>query len=80
MVHVDDTDQAASIAAALAARKAGVPVTSDIDRLTDLTEALIAAVSLPMFAEHVPAAITGESDPERALRKLRRTARPACSA
>ena len=73
VVHVDDTDQAASIAVAHAARRAGVPVTSDIDRLTDLTEALIAAVSLPMFAEHVPAALTGESDPERALRKMRRS-------
>jgi sulfofructose kinase len=72
VVHVDDTDQRCAIATALAARKAGVPVTSDIDRLTDQTEALIAAVSLPMFAEHVPAAITGESDPERALRKMRR--------
>jgi sugar/nucleoside kinase (ribokinase family) len=73
VVHVDDTDQTASIAVALAARALGVPVTSDIDRLTDLTEELIAAVSLPMFAEHVPAALTGEPDPERALRKLRRT-------
>ena len=73
LVHVDDTDQAAAIAVARAARVAGVPVTSDIDRLTDLTEELVAAVSLPMFAEHVPAALTGESDPERALRKIRRT-------
>jgi sugar/nucleoside kinase (ribokinase family) len=73
VVHVDDTDQEAAIAVARAAREAGVPVTSDIDRLTDLTEELIAAVSLPMFAEHVPAALTGESDPERALRKMRRS-------
>jgi sulfofructose kinase len=73
VVHVDDTDQAVSIEVARAARRAGVPVTSDIDRLTNLTEELVAAVSLPMFAEHVPAALTGESDPERALRKLRRT-------
>jgi sugar/nucleoside kinase (ribokinase family) len=73
IVHVDDTDQAVSIEVARAARRAGVPVTSDIDRLTNLTEELVAAVSLPMFAEHVPAALTGESDPERALRKLRRT-------
>ena len=73
LVHVDDTDQAAAIAVARAARVAGVPVTSDIDRLTDLTEELVAAVSLPMFAEHVPAVLTGESDPERALRKIRRT-------
>ena len=73
MVHVDDTDQMAAIAVAREARRCGVPVTSDIDRLTNLTEELIAAVSLPMFAEHVPAALTGESDPERALRKVRRT-------
>jgi sulfofructose kinase len=73
VVHVDDTDQMAAIAVARAARAAGVPVTSDIDRLTDLTEELVSAVSLPMFAEHVPAALTGESDPERALRKIRRT-------
>jgi sulfofructose kinase len=73
VVHVDDTDQMAAIAVAREARRSGVPVTSDIDRLTDLTEELIAAVSLPMFAEHVPAALTGESDPERALRKVRRT-------
>ena len=57
---------------ALPAMKQTAWATSDIDRLTDLTEELIAAVSIPMFAEHVPAAITGESDPERALRKLRR--------
>jgi sugar/nucleoside kinase (ribokinase family) len=72
VVHVDDTDQRSAIATARAARRVGVPVTSDIDRLTDLTEELIAAVSLPMFAEHVPAALTGETDPERALRKMRR--------
>jgi sulfofructose kinase len=53
VVHVDDTDQTSAIAVARAARAAGVPVTSDIDRLTDLTEELV--------------------DPERALRKLRRT-------
>lgn len=72
LVHVDDVDQEAAIRVAAVARTAGVPVTSDIDRLTDRTEALVAAVSIPMFAEHVPAALTGEADPERALRKLRR--------
>jgi sulfofructose kinase len=71
VLHVDDTDQPAAITAALAARHAGIHVTSDIDRLTDRTEELIAAVTIPMFAEHVPIALTGESDPERALRKLK---------
>lgn len=73
LVHVDDEDQEAAIAAASIARQAGVPVTSDIDRVTDRTTALIAAVSVPMFGAHVLPAITGEHDPERALRVLRRS-------
>jgi sulfofructose kinase len=48
-------------------------VTSDLDRVTERTPDLVAAVSIPIFAEHVLPAITGEADPERALVKLRRT-------
>jgi len=73
VVHVDDEDQEGAIAAALIARQAGVPVTSDIDRITGRTRDLIAAVSTPIFAQHVLPAITGESDVERALRALRRS-------
>ena len=72
LVHVDDVDQEAAILAATLARGAGVPATSDIDRVTDRTDALVDAVSVPIFAEHVPPAITGEDDPERALRKIRK--------
>lgn len=72
LVHVDDVDEAAAIAAATLARRAGVPVTSDIERVTEGTEALVQAVSVPILAEHVPEALTGESDVERALRRLRR--------
>jgi sugar/nucleoside kinase (ribokinase family) len=72
LLHVDDVDQEAAIRAATLARAAGVPATSDIDRVTDRTDTLVAAVSVPIFAEHVPPAITGEADPERALRKLRK--------
>jgi sulfofructose kinase len=72
VVHVDDVDQDAAIAAATIARQAGRIVTSDIDRLTPRTEALVSAVTIPIFAEHVPGALTGESDVERAMRKLRR--------
>jgi sulfofructose kinase len=71
LVHVDDVDQRAAIRAATLARASAVPATSDIDRLTDLTPALVDAVSVPIFAEHVPPALTGEADLERALRKLR---------
>ena len=59
VVHVDDTDQAAGDRWRGAARRwcAGHQRHRSPDRLT---EELIAAVSLPMFAEHVPAALTGE--------------------
>ena len=72
VLHVDDVDQEAAIRAARLARDRGIVVTSDIDRLNDLTEELVASVTIPIFAEHVPPALTGEHDPERALRKLRR--------
>ena len=72
LLHVDDVDQAAAIAAARRGRADGIPVTSDIDCLTDRTPALVAAVTIPMFAEHVPSALTGRADPEAALRALRR--------
>lgn len=72
VVHVDDVDQEASIMAAEIARSAGRMVTSDIDRITPRTDALVRAVTIPIFAEHVPSALTGETDFERALRKLRR--------
>jgi sugar/nucleoside kinase (ribokinase family) len=72
LVHVDDVDQDAAIRTATIARAAGVPVTSDIDRLNDRTDELVDAVSIPILAEPVPQALTGEGDFERALRKLRR--------
>jgi sugar/nucleoside kinase (ribokinase family) len=71
ILHVDDEDQEAAIAAATVARSAGVPCASDIDRITDRTTDLIAAVSIPIFAQHVLPAMTGESDVERGLRAMR---------
>ena len=35
-------------------------MTSDIDRLTDRRADLVAAVTIPIFAEHVPPALTGD--------------------
>jgi sugar/nucleoside kinase (ribokinase family) len=71
VVHVDDVDEGAALVAARVAQQAGTPVTTDLDRLTDRTEELVASVSHPIFAEHVPAHLTGKADPEQALRKLR---------
>ena len=72
LLHVDDVDVEASIHAASIAREAGVPVTSDIERVGDRTDPLIASVTVPIFAEHVLEPLTGERDFERALRALRR--------
>lgn len=71
VLHVDDVDEEASIRVARLAVKAGVTVTSDLDRMTDRTPELVRSVSVPIFAEHLPPLLTGERDPERALRKLR---------
>jgi len=72
LVHVDDVDRAAALYACVVARSAGVPVTSDIEQASDGVEALIGAVTHPIFDHNAPAVLTGEADPERALRKLRR--------
>jgi sugar/nucleoside kinase (ribokinase family) len=72
LIHVDDVDEGAALRAAVFGRERGIPVTSDLDRMTERTETLVATLSIPIFAEHLPAELTGESDPERALRKLRR--------
>jgi sugar/nucleoside kinase (ribokinase family) len=72
IVHVDDEDQDGAIAAARCAARLGVHVTSDIDRITERTGELVAAVATPILAEHVPEALTGDADPEGALRRLRR--------
>jgi len=71
LVHVDDVDLDASVEAARLARAAGKPVTSDIERTTDDVRALVDAVTIPIFAEHVPPALTGEPDLPRALERLR---------
>ena len=71
LVHVDDEDEAMAIEAARLARSARVPVTSDIDRVTARTRELADAVTVPIFGEHVPQALTGEPDMPRALAALR---------
>ena len=72
LIHVDDVSIDAAIAAARAGAAAGVPVTSDIEKVQPGTRDLIEAVTVPIFAEHVPRELTGEPDLEAALRALRR--------
>jgi sugar/nucleoside kinase (ribokinase family) len=73
VLHVDDVDVPAAIEAARIARAHGVPVTCDVDHVTPGTRELLQLVSHPVFAETVPSQLTGEAEPERALRALRRT-------
>jgi sulfofructose kinase len=71
IVHVDDDDTGLALAACRIARKRGISVTSDIEHVTEHTEELITEVTYPIFDQRLPAKLTGEGDPERALRKLR---------
>jgi len=71
LVHVDDTDIAASIRLASAARHAGRLVTTDIDAEPDAL-GLLKLATHPILSEHALAALSGERDPERGLRALRR--------
>jgi sugar/nucleoside kinase (ribokinase family) len=72
LLHVDNVDEDAAIAAARLARAAGMMVTTDIDQVTRQTPDLVAAASFPILAERVPEALTGEPDTRRALLALRR--------
>jgi sulfofructose kinase len=72
IVHVDDDDPALALRAAKAARAAGIPVTSDLEHPTDQAETLIASVTYPILEQNLARGISGEPDPERAVRKLRR--------
>lgn len=71
LIHVDDVDIDAAIAAGRAGIASGLPVTSDIEAARPKTPALLDAVTIPIFAEQVPRRLTGEEDIERALRLLR---------
>lgn len=72
VVHVDDDDPELALHATTIARSAGAAVTSDLEHVSEQIEPLIASVTFPIFEQNLPARLTGEADPERALRKLRR--------
>jgi sulfofructose kinase len=70
VLHVDDVDQAAAIRAARHARALGIPVTSDLDRMTERTGELVDAVTYPILADGLHEKLTGCADHEEALRRL----------
>ena len=77
LLHVDDVDEDAAIHAATIGREAGIPVTSDIEKVGVRTGELVAAVTIPIFAEHVLQELTGEKDFERGLRAVKSRLKPA---
>jgi sulfofructose kinase len=72
VVHIDDDDPEIALHAATVARAGGAVVTSDLEHVSDQVEQLITSVTFPIFEQSLPERLTGERDPERALRKLRR--------
>jgi sulfofructose kinase len=76
VVHVDASDETASIALARRARAAGAIVTCDVDTVTARTSELLSEVTSPILAEQIPREITGLTDPEAALRALREPHQP----
>jgi sulfofructose kinase len=81
LIHVDDTDVRASIQLATMARAAGKLVTTDIDAGAQVRGAevpgagarvLLTLATHPILSEEALAVLSGEADPERGLRALRR--------
>jgi sugar/nucleoside kinase (ribokinase family) len=72
LLHLDDVDGDAAIAAGRMAIAAGIPVTSDLESVKPHTAAMLDAVTIPIFAEGVAEELSGERDLEAALRRLRR--------
>jgi len=72
ILHVDDDDPELAFWAARTARAAGMRVTSDLEHVSDTVEQLFSTVTYPIVEQHFPSRLIGETDPERALRKLRR--------
>jgi sugar/nucleoside kinase (ribokinase family) len=72
LLHIDAVHEEAAIAAAQMARKARTLVTIDLDRAIPRAGELIRAVDAAILADGVPQTMTGERDPERALRALRK--------
>lgn len=69
-VHVDGVDEAASIAAARVGRESGAQVTCDLESIGARTGELLRELTVPILAQGLPEAITGEPDAEQALRRL----------
>ena len=77
VLHVDDVDEASAIGRRLATAAACSSRATSIAS-PSARRKLVASVSVPIFAEHVPGALTGEADQERAAQA--RTRHTVCCA
>ena len=71
-LHVDGYDTEAATVAAGWAREAGIPVIADLDELYPNIEELIEKIDYLIVSRDFPCRLMGETDVERALRKMQR--------
>lgn len=72
ILHLDGCDAAACIQAAKWARKAGIPVMADIDTVYKDVEELFSLIDYLIASADFLPAVTGKSDPYRALEQMAR--------
>jgi sulfofructose kinase len=70
-LHLDGRDTAAATMAASWARSAGIPVIADLDEAYPGIDELVANVDYLIVSRGFPALITGETNLEQALRRIR---------
>jgi sulfofructose kinase len=70
VLHLDGLDGAAALAAAAAARRAGVPVVADIDTAVPETSRLLELVDVVLVSWEFARVFSGAEDPEAALDAL----------
>ncbi len=70
VLHLDGHFQEASLEAARLARRAGLVVSLDGERVHPGSEELVSLCHLVLGCEDYPQRLTGEQDPERALKRL----------
>ena len=70
ILHLDGHSPGAELRAARWAQEAGIPVSLDAERAGEGTEELLSLTAYLVAAEGFPRALTGEADPEEALRRI----------
>jgi sulfofructose kinase len=72
LLHLDGCDVEASLAAARWARRAGIPVTADLDTVYEKVEKLFPCLDYLIASTQLLPAVTGHADPFKALESMAR--------